>query len=565
MTLRPHIFTFYSYKGGVGRSMALLNVAYTLHSLGRHVLVVDLDLEAPGVSGFLRRNEELAPSSEDQPDVVDLMSDLMPALQWGFEEGRPELPVLEKYLRSVRADGEKYAPARNPRFRRTRLDVLCASDERDYAGRLGMLDLSKLSGEELVGAGNLLREVFFSHQFPWAWEETEEDQPTRYDYILIDSRTGFTETSGLCIGPLADRLVLFCGLNDQNINGTAQFLKVVGLEASSTGEKWDDDDEEDGARSASLGQKPTLLVASPVPFGEMEMKAARFAKMEETLGAAPDARISYHPRLSILETVFCRDGVAESINQEYEDITMRLLAMVGDHPDQWERRNKPLEKDDALGLGMLKRMASLLDEENLRRFASPHTYLADQLSDYANQKSGAEADAFFAIICEKYEAALTIKPDLHEALMNWGTALNTHARRKSGAEADALFAAAVEKYEAALAIKPDIYEALYNWGIALSEEAKRKTGAEADALFATAGEKYEATLAIKPDKHEALYNLACLKALNTDVNACLAFLVRALERKDYLTQEKLDQDTDFDQIRAEPAFVAFRESLPAKE
>jgi tetratricopeptide (TPR) repeat protein len=206
-----------------------------------------------------------------------------------------------------------------------------------------------------------------------------------------------------------------------------------------------------------------------------------------------------------------------------------------------------------------------LDEENLRRFASPHTYLADQLSDYANQKSGAEADAFFAIICEKYEAALTIKPDLHEALMNWGTALNTHARRKSGAEADALFAAAVEKYEAALAIKPDIYEALYNWGIALSEEAKRKTGAEADALFATAGEKYEATLAIKPDKHEALYNLACLKALNTDVNACLAFLVRALERKDYLTQEKLDQDTDFDQIRAEPAFVAFRESLPAKE
>ena len=28
----PYVFTFYSYKGGVGRSMALLNVAYTLVS-----------------------------------------------------------------------------------------------------------------------------------------------------------------------------------------------------------------------------------------------------------------------------------------------------------------------------------------------------------------------------------------------------------------------------------------------------------------------------------------------------------------------------------------------------
>ena len=44
----PYIFTFYSFKGGVGRSMALMNVAYTLAGQGRHVLVVDMDLEAPG-------------------------------------------------------------------------------------------------------------------------------------------------------------------------------------------------------------------------------------------------------------------------------------------------------------------------------------------------------------------------------------------------------------------------------------------------------------------------------------------------------------------------------------
>jgi len=51
----PYLFTFYSFKGGVGRSMALMNVAYTLAGRGRHVLVVDMDLEAPGLSGFLHR------------------------------------------------------------------------------------------------------------------------------------------------------------------------------------------------------------------------------------------------------------------------------------------------------------------------------------------------------------------------------------------------------------------------------------------------------------------------------------------------------------------------------
>ncbi len=40
--------TFYSFKGGVGRSMALINTAGILAGRGFRVLVIDLDLEAPG-------------------------------------------------------------------------------------------------------------------------------------------------------------------------------------------------------------------------------------------------------------------------------------------------------------------------------------------------------------------------------------------------------------------------------------------------------------------------------------------------------------------------------------
>ena len=46
------IVTFYSYKGGVGRSMALANVGDALARAGLKVLMIDFDLEAPGLEQF---------------------------------------------------------------------------------------------------------------------------------------------------------------------------------------------------------------------------------------------------------------------------------------------------------------------------------------------------------------------------------------------------------------------------------------------------------------------------------------------------------------------------------
>jgi cellulose biosynthesis protein BcsQ len=45
-----YTITFYSFKGGVGRTMALVNVAAELAKMGRKVLVVDFDLDAPAAS-----------------------------------------------------------------------------------------------------------------------------------------------------------------------------------------------------------------------------------------------------------------------------------------------------------------------------------------------------------------------------------------------------------------------------------------------------------------------------------------------------------------------------------
>ena len=51
------ICTFYSYKGGVGRSMALANVADILARRGLRVLMIDFDLEAPGLEQFFPINQ----------------------------------------------------------------------------------------------------------------------------------------------------------------------------------------------------------------------------------------------------------------------------------------------------------------------------------------------------------------------------------------------------------------------------------------------------------------------------------------------------------------------------
>jgi MinD-like ATPase involved in chromosome partitioning or flagellar assembly len=68
------IITFYSYKGGAGRTMAVSNVAWVLASNGYDVLLIDWDLEAPGLHRYLRPflvDRELTSS----PGVIDFVWD----------------------------------------------------------------------------------------------------------------------------------------------------------------------------------------------------------------------------------------------------------------------------------------------------------------------------------------------------------------------------------------------------------------------------------------------------------------------------------------------------------
>ena len=68
------IITFYSYKGGTGRTMALANVAWIIASNGKRVLCVDWDLESPGLHKFFHPFLDESTVSAT-PGVIEIIND----------------------------------------------------------------------------------------------------------------------------------------------------------------------------------------------------------------------------------------------------------------------------------------------------------------------------------------------------------------------------------------------------------------------------------------------------------------------------------------------------------
>ena len=107
------------------------------------------------------------------------------------------------------------------------------------------------------------------------------------DYVIIDARTGFTEIGGLFTVNIPDIVVLFTGLNEQNLQGTKWVL--------------------DNLRTKE-GQAH-MIVFSPLPEGEERLKKERLEEALKILEGEDLARaiIPYHPMAAFKEQIFVRD------------------------------------------------------------------------------------------------------------------------------------------------------------------------------------------------------------------------------------------------------------------
>jgi len=204
---RGQVITFYSYKGGTGRTMALANIAWLLAANGKRVLVVDWDLESPGLHRFF--HTFITPTELQTADgVVDLLASFMRSSAATETDNRPEDWFVE--LARVRP----YAFTLNwPHFQSPgRIDFMSAGQQDDtYGPSLAQLDW----------------DVFYSAGGMKFLRALREDMGRQYDYALIDSRTGVSDVADVCTQHLPDTLVACFTLGEQGISGAAERVGAI--------------------------------------------------------------------------------------------------------------------------------------------------------------------------------------------------------------------------------------------------------------------------------------------------------------------------------------------------
>lgn len=341
---KAKIYTFYSYKGGVGRSMALANIAELLYREGLRVRIIDFDLEAPGLEQYFYKSND---------------SDLQKLL---FKRGIIDLLVSYKSLRSLRDSSlsidniSESSPETN----------LSSEDETQWSSAKFPYPVEPLSsfinqiypanstrsGElSIITAGRRAKEEFTPERqkkqtkdefalyadrvrsfawddfylnldgerfFDWFREEAIKD----VDIVLIDSRTGVAEMSGVCTYQLADVVVMFVAPNNQNIEGIKKIAdSLTSHELISEGRKG--------------RELPLILVPSRVDMSEKEKVdglSARFRQVADKLispnlkfdtNSFVDLMIPYIPYYSFVEEIAVHDShspAAIEMSQAYEKI-----------------------------------------------------------------------------------------------------------------------------------------------------------------------------------------------------------------------------------------------------
>ena len=218
----PPIVSFYSYKGGVGRSTTLAAFAsYHARRTGAKVLIIDCDFEAPGFSNFYGMDEQ---DLSAKNGVVEYLTDV------SYLEDNNSLN-LENYIHAISASASK-----DP--------IGYAGDKGGaiYVMKAGNLSVELIEGNENAPNGlrthqdhylqGLARLDFansehISKEFAAMLKHICRYKDYNPDLILIDSRTGFNDIFNNIALRLSDMVIGFFGTSRQNIPGIYEFLDTI--------------------------------------------------------------------------------------------------------------------------------------------------------------------------------------------------------------------------------------------------------------------------------------------------------------------------------------------------
>lgn len=188
---KPAIISFFSFKGGVGRTSTLVATALTLARNGHRVAIVDLDLEAPGLATIF------LPDDSHNFGVIDyLLEKKVQGKNWKL---RPQLiNISDRTLLGDEGESIQLLPA--------------GTVDRDYLEKLARLDFQNLvDGEIGRTMGDMLKEL--------------ESAAKPLDFILMDARAGFHDIGGLAIANLSHAAVIFGTKSRQSWAGLTHVIR----------------------------------------------------------------------------------------------------------------------------------------------------------------------------------------------------------------------------------------------------------------------------------------------------------------------------------------------------
>ena len=187
--------TFYSFKGGTGRSLALAQLAVILARFGRSVCVLDFDIEAPGLQHkFSSLQHHPLPNVE--LGIVDYIRE---------SQRSRAVPVLDnKVMRLTSpADGAIHI-------------FPCGDIHGDYFDTVASPEWYRF----LFSLEGHTRSFFLELR-----DRIERELDPAPEYLLIDSRSGITELAGICTRLLADEVVLLTTDTPDALDGTNLVLR----------------------------------------------------------------------------------------------------------------------------------------------------------------------------------------------------------------------------------------------------------------------------------------------------------------------------------------------------